>query len=73
MMRLLVLCALVLGCDEQLAGVGEPCNTSGECAAGLLCDYSRRPHTCQSAGGLHDFSIPEITDMGVELDLTVED
>jgi hypothetical protein len=48
-MRALLLGLLLMGCDDDtLKGVGEPCNSSGECAAGLLCDFGMRPtHTCQ--------------------------
>jgi len=57
----LVLLALLLGCtDDSLAGVGQPCNSSGDCAAGLLCDFSKKQHTCQPAGPAHpDLSVPD--------------
>jgi hypothetical protein len=48
------------GCDDNLAGVGEPCNSSGDCAAGLLCDFAKTPHACEAAGQVRmpDLSVP---------------
>ncbi len=60
-MRTLLL-LLVLGgagCDDNLAGVGQACSSSGDCAQGLLCDFGRTPHTCQPAGTVHmDLAVP---------------
>jgi hypothetical protein len=61
MMRLLLLGVLWLGCgDDNLAGVGEPCNSSGDCAIGLLCDFGKTPHACEPAGEVRmpDLSVP---------------
>jgi hypothetical protein len=58
---------LLLGCaDDNLAGVGEPCSSSGDCAAGLICAFTTKTnHTCQPAGpprpdlsALDDLSMP---------------
>ncbi len=60
-MRLLFLGILLLGCgDDSLAGIGQPCTSSGDCAAGLLCDFSKKQHTCQPAGQVHppDLALP---------------
>jgi hypothetical protein len=66
-MRLFVVAVLWLGCaDDSLGGVGEPCNSSGDCAAGLLCDFSnRKMHTCQPAGPLRDFATPIFEDLSM--------
>ena len=60
-MRLLLLGCLLLGCaDDTLAGVGQPCNSSGDCAPGLFCDFSNsKMHSCQPAGPLRDMSVPD--------------
>jgi hypothetical protein len=74
-MRLLLLSCILVACgDDNLAGVGQPCASSGECAAGLLCDFSKKQHTCQPAGQVHppDLSTPESLDMAGE-DLSLAD
>jgi hypothetical protein len=63
------LALLVIGCDDDnLAGVGEPCNSSGECAAGLLCDFGRKEHTCQPEDSVtrRDMTFVPDVDMGGE-------
>jgi hypothetical protein len=47
-MRILLLTTLLgVGCgDGALAGPGQPCISSAECAAGLLCDFGKMPHAC---------------------------
>ena len=50
-MRIFFALLLVAACDDDnLAGVGQPCSSSGDCAAGLLCDFGRKPHVCEPAG-----------------------
>ena len=44
----LSLCLAAGGCDSTLSGAGGPCSTSEECAAGLLCDFGKKPHVCAS-------------------------
>ncbi len=61
-MKWLALTALLLaGCgDDNLAGVGQPCSSSGECAQGLLCDFGRKPHVCEPQETVkgEDLSVP---------------
>ena len=52
-MRVVWLIALALAaCDSGLVGEGGECTTSDECAAGLLCDFSKTPHVCAKNGSL---------------------
>ena len=60
----LLMCA---ACDDNLAGVGQQCNSSGDCAAGLLCDFSRKPHLCEPQGQVKQ------PDMAVPVDLAGDD
>jgi hypothetical protein len=60
-MRTLLTVLFLCACgDDNLAGVGQPCNSSGDCAAGLLCDFSKKAHVCEPAGAGHppDLSMP---------------
>ena len=63
------LCALAVAllgaCDAGLVGQGQECASSEECAAGLLCDFGRSPHTCQPMGSL-------ATDLSVRLDAAAD-
>jgi hypothetical protein len=61
MMRTLLTVLFLCACgDDNLAGVGQPCGSSGDCAAGLLCDFGKKPHVCEPAGTVHaDFSVPD--------------
>ena len=47
-MRLLGLISLLaLGCNSSvLGGVGAPCHSSEDCAAGLVCDFAKKVHVC---------------------------
>jgi hypothetical protein len=67
MRTLLIACLFVFACgDDNLAGVGQPCISSGDCAAGLLCDFGKKPHVCEPETTLK----PDLSMMG---DLAGED
>ena len=74
MKRALLTVLFLCGCgDDNLAGVGQPCNSSGDCAAGLLCDFGKKPHVCEPAGTVHppDLSMP--IEEGADLAATSHD
>jgi|GEM_PF-3211267 len=38
---------MLAGCGgDALTGEGKPCNSSSECASGLLCDFGKKPPVC---------------------------
>jgi hypothetical protein len=47
--------------DDALGTAGAPCNSSEECAAGLLCDLGKKPHVCAT-------SLSVSRDMAVRVD-----
>ncbi|HZS39169.1 MAG TPA: hypothetical protein VFF06_20200 [Polyangia bacterium] len=67
------LLAILLGalgsCDSGPVGVGQQCASSEECAAGLVCDFGRMPHSCQQTDSLTrdlsvrimDGAVPDLT------------
>jgi hypothetical protein len=69
-MRLVLLTLLLAGCgDDQLLGEGKPCITSEECAAGLVCDFGKMPHSCEPSLSVNrDLATPvedlHVSDMG---------
>jgi hypothetical protein len=58
--------ALLGSCDAGLVGQDQECASSEECAAGLLCDFGRSPHTCQPMGSL-------ASDLAMRLDAAAAD
>jgi hypothetical protein len=67
-MKWLFIALVVAGCaSDSLAGIGQACNSSGDCAAGLLCDFGMKNHTCQPAGTIHP------PDLSMSLDLSGDD
>jgi hypothetical protein len=46
--------AVALGACSSDAplGAGQTCTASGECAAGLLCDFTQTPHVCAGSQSL---------------------
>ena len=66
----MVLLVLLAGCGDDLAGVGQPCSSSAECAAGLVSDFGRRDHTCQPTLTVRpDMAVRLVEDAGEPLDL----
>jgi hypothetical protein len=61
------LAAAVLGCGDDLLGVGQTCTSSGECADGLLCDFGHHPPVCAPSGTLRDLAVPRPRDGSVDL------
>jgi hypothetical protein len=61
------LVAFVAGCGgDDLLGEGKPCNTSAECAPGLVCDYGQTPHACAGTLSVGRDMAVQVTDQGVE-------
>jgi hypothetical protein len=62
------------GCaDDALKGVGEPCISSAECAAGLLCDFGPRTPVCAPSGTVRrDMAVPVMRDAAA-IDLNAAD
>ena len=51
---------LLSGCGSNaLLAEGQPCSSSPECGAGLLCDFVRTPHVCgRTQGIVQDMAVP---------------
>lgn len=59
-------------CDAAQVGEGQPCSSSEECLAGLVCDFGRTPHSCQPTDSLTrdlsmrmgDAAAPDLSQLG---------
>jgi hypothetical protein len=53
-------------CDSGLVGEGQQCDSSEECAAGLVCDFGKSPHTCEPTDSLtRDLAVRVMTDLSM--------
>jgi hypothetical protein len=46
MRRFFAVVIFLVGCGDSLFQAGHTCESSEECADGLLCDYGQMPHVC---------------------------